>query len=557
MSCQGFAHSAKKRVRMSRSLPMKGSISRGLRNPFLFVVCGEVNAGKSTLLNGIFGEDFCRVNVLPETEKVQWYRWGSETKNINVTPILEERYRPIDFLQDFNIVDTPGTNSVVAGHQAITEKFLPIADLILFVFPVSNPWGAATWDFISRLPVEVRDRVAIVIQQSDLRADKDIQVIIEHLNDLCEQKLGQTVEVFPVSAKQALDAKAEMPFRNDLWKESGFPSLESFISKMVLGNPQRKKVLREVRDSTQQSLREIEDVIEAKTTELEKDMVFLRELESEVDRNREANSNELSQKFAGLVDVFTDEAQASMGKLKSSLSVVSSLTSLFSIERVPGEIEHSLVEAVKGSVQTRAENDGHDLVNDCRSHWQTVVPRIEERLGIQAPDFEKETNGLSEARERFGRRLGRSSRQAVVNLKLRGMLDHQIEQRRNVLRRFMMGCLSFVILGGLAGAFRIHPWSFILIGIGLLTLGGAIWYARRSGEEICKSFEEKITLCRQPFATALGSDYKDGLRDFYVGYGKVFENVRRHIAKSKQAIQPQLQKWNDHFLELKAIEQEL
>ena len=124
-------------------------MENGLGAPFLFVVCGEVNAGKSTLINGLFGRDLCRVNILPETDRVLWYRYGPVAKDVEATPMLEERYRPIEFLRDFNLIDTPGTNSIVQGHQEITERFIPCADLVLFVFPVSNPWGAATWDFIS------------------------------------------------------------------------------------------------------------------------------------------------------------------------------------------------------------------------------------------------------------------------------------------------------------------------------------------------------------------------------------------------------------------------
>ena len=122
----------------------QNDITKGLKNPFLFVVCGEVNAGKSSLLNGLFGENICKTNVLPETDRVQWYRYGDEGRDEEVTPILEERFRPIDFLMDFNLVDTPGTNSVVQGHQAITDRFLPVSDLIFWVFPASNPWGAST-----------------------------------------------------------------------------------------------------------------------------------------------------------------------------------------------------------------------------------------------------------------------------------------------------------------------------------------------------------------------------------------------------------------------------
>jgi len=117
----------------------QNDITKGLKNPFLFVVCGEVNAGKSSLLNGLFGENICKTNVLPETDRVQWYRYGDEGCDEEVTPILEERFRPIDFLMDFNLVDTPGTNSVVQGHQAITDRFLPVSDLIFGFSPPVIP----------------------------------------------------------------------------------------------------------------------------------------------------------------------------------------------------------------------------------------------------------------------------------------------------------------------------------------------------------------------------------------------------------------------------------
>ena len=39
-----------------------------IREPLLFVVVGEVKAGKSSLLNGLFGQEFARVDVLPATD---------------------------------------------------------------------------------------------------------------------------------------------------------------------------------------------------------------------------------------------------------------------------------------------------------------------------------------------------------------------------------------------------------------------------------------------------------------------------------------------------------
>lgn len=71
--------------------------------PFLFVVCGEVNAGKSTLINGLFGHDLCRVNILPETRRVQWYGHGDPARDVTVSPLLEKRYRPLAFLSLIHI----------------------------------------------------------------------------------------------------------------------------------------------------------------------------------------------------------------------------------------------------------------------------------------------------------------------------------------------------------------------------------------------------------------------------------------------------------------------
>jgi tRNA U34 5-carboxymethylaminomethyl modifying GTPase MnmE/TrmE len=174
-------------------------LDQGLATPFLFVVCGEVNAGKSTLLNSLFGQQICKVNILPETDRVIWYKYGPERKDVSVTDVLLEHYVPIEFLKDFNLVDTPGTNSIEKTHQGISERFMPVADLLLFVFPVSNPWGAATWDFLCRQPDEILDRVVFILQQADQREPEDIPVILDHLRDLAMKRIGRIPPVFAVS----------------------------------------------------------------------------------------------------------------------------------------------------------------------------------------------------------------------------------------------------------------------------------------------------------------------------------------------------------------------
>jgi len=97
------------------------SLAANLSQPFLFVVVGEVKAGKSSMLNALFGRDFCKVDVLPATDRIYVFKYGDNEHDVQVSEHVTTRYRPIDFLKDFNIVDTPGTNTIVANHQEIRK----------------------------------------------------------------------------------------------------------------------------------------------------------------------------------------------------------------------------------------------------------------------------------------------------------------------------------------------------------------------------------------------------------------------------------------------------
>ena len=107
-----------------------------------------------------------------------------------------ERYLPIPFLHDFNVVDTPGTNTMVAEHQTITENFVPRADLILFVFSVVNPWTQSAWEFLKFIQTKWLKNVVFVLQQADLREPTEIEVIQRHLQDNAIQRLGFAPPIF-------------------------------------------------------------------------------------------------------------------------------------------------------------------------------------------------------------------------------------------------------------------------------------------------------------------------------------------------------------------------
>src|SRR6201746_2685897 len=81
--------------RDSATLDTIHGLLRDIREPLLFVVVGEVKAGKSSLLNALFGQEFAKVDVRPATDRVYIFRYGVEDKSVEVSPQLTERYLPI------------------------------------------------------------------------------------------------------------------------------------------------------------------------------------------------------------------------------------------------------------------------------------------------------------------------------------------------------------------------------------------------------------------------------------------------------------------------------
>lgn len=86
-------------------------------------VYGAYNAGKSTLLNALTGEELCATGDVPETHKVEKIKWG-----------------------DWTIYDTPGIDAPIQ-HQEITEEHLRKSECILFVISTNG-------DFESKLIYE-------------------------------------------------------------------------------------------------------------------------------------------------------------------------------------------------------------------------------------------------------------------------------------------------------------------------------------------------------------------------------------------------------------------
>lgn len=71
-----------------------------LDGPFLLVVVGEFNSGKSSLLNALLGGDFLKEGVTPTTDRINLIGYGPEPKLEPHSPELVLIQLPHPMLKD-------------------------------------------------------------------------------------------------------------------------------------------------------------------------------------------------------------------------------------------------------------------------------------------------------------------------------------------------------------------------------------------------------------------------------------------------------------------------
>ena len=428
-----------------------------LKEPFVFVVVGEVNTGKSTFLNALFGQDFSKTGVMPTTDKVLYFKHGPETKLTPVTPTLVEVQAPADFLRDFHIVDTPGTNSIDSEHQLITERFVPVADLVLFVFSAMNPWGASAWQFLEKVHREWMRNVVFVLQQSDLRSPEEIQVISDYMAELCRARFGREFPLFPISGKKAYLARSGGAIGADtLLEESGFLKLEAHLNRLVQAQPARQKKLASTLQIARQLLDQLRERSVAATRNIQRRSGLLAELlterEMQVDRTlkkllpaleaTERDYHESVLRVAGL----TNDLLATRRAFQRPPSPEDEPLRQQSLDhRLLHELHHRTGDRWR-QMSLVLEEDVRQYDRYVRSQGRQVLP-LPEAFGAN----DDRSGAESELRRRFTTRIDSALRRFVLALRLDDDIDPGIQRARQTARWLPILIPLVALLAGVAG----------------------------------------------------------------------------------------------------------
>jgi len=252
---------------------------RQLDELFLLVVVGEFNAGKSAFINALLGERMLEEGVTPTTTRLQILKYGPAVETAAGDDSPDVITAPVDLLREISIVDTPGTNALERRHEAITREFIPRADLVFFLTSADRPFTESERAFLERIR-EWGKKVVFVVNKIDIiEGPEDMARIETFIAENARRLLGISPEIFPVSARLALQAK-QRGVHPEL-ANSRFEELERYIvNTLDEGERFRLKILNPLRVALHLAAR-YSDVLEGRIELLKHDLATIDDIQNQ------------------------------------------------------------------------------------------------------------------------------------------------------------------------------------------------------------------------------------------------------------------------------------
>ena|GEM_PF-317820 len=202
------------------------------KEPMKVAITGQFSSGKSTFLNALLSKSILPTGITPVTSKVNYIRYGEETKlqirykdgreeyhsveNIKRFTDQRERVEEIDFLtlfsplellKDIIFVDTPGLNSQSDSDTETTSRVLKEVDGIIWLTLIDNAGKRSEEKTLESFLDAYQSKSLCVLNQKD-KFDS-VDEINESLNYVKTKFEKYFSEVVAISAKQALEARSK------------------------------------------------------------------------------------------------------------------------------------------------------------------------------------------------------------------------------------------------------------------------------------------------------------------------------------------------------------
>jgi ribosome biogenesis GTPase A len=514
---------------------MLDNLVKSLDEPFVFVVIGEMNVGKSMLLNALFGADLSGAGVTPTTDRILFYKHGPKVKRVPITRTLEEVFVPVEFLKDFHVVDTPGTDSVSKEHQEITERFIPASDLVLFVLSAVNPWGTSAWQFLERVHKDWMGHIIFVLGQCDLRTTEEVASILDYMRQLSRQRFGKEFPVFPVSAMSAYLSRSSGLDRDRLYMSSGFPQLEAHISKTIGGNTQRVGKLEHALKLARELLAALQSTAGGRVASREEKSRLLGELEAEF-----AGIEERSHaKLTGVIDAsaadFGRAAGEAAGNIQKMLTVAAAYGSMRKEKRNVAGMERTVLDQVWEPNAARWVQASKIIEDDVGAAADHLSGQFGAGLKVQVrEELRPDAYFWETHRHRLRQHLEDMLHRVVYRLGVEKEVTPAFVRSRRLATISMLVMIVALVGGAVLMSQGLGVIAASFAGVGLLAAGGVALACKRVLHSASQMVDQRLKESEQDLHRSLEGEVRQEVRELYAGMASILQPTRERLAEQKK-----------------------
>jgi small GTP-binding protein len=343
---------------------------------FLLVVVGEFNAGKSAVINALVGERVLEEGPTPTTSRIQLLRHGPERTRTPAGGDYEQITLPVAILREMSVVDTPGTNAVVRGHEALTREFVPRSDLVLFVTSADRPFTETERTFLE----SIRDwgkKLVVAVNKTDiLENPDDVRKVVEFVRDKLRELLGLRPEVFAVSARQAWKTKAAGMAPDP--HATGFGALEAYLTR-TLDDAERVRVkLESPLGVAERALDGTADGLKSRLSAVTEDEAVLKEIDGYLLQQLQDLTRDFRLRLSEAERPLVELEKRGDAYLDGALRV-SRMLGLLHAGRTATAFRQEVVAGFQIALDKRVEGVVDALVAGEGRLWPALVERLERR----------------------------------------------------------------------------------------------------------------------------------------------------------------------------------
>lgn len=526
-----------------------------LSDAFLLVIVGEFNAGKSSVVNALFGEKLMEEGPIPTTAKITLVRYGEERMERLVSQYLLERRIPSDLLRYLTLVDTPGTNSIVAEHQRLTEDFIPRADLILFVTSYDRPLTHSEMEFLSYIRGDWGKQFVCVVNKADLaRSEADLQQVLAHVKTGIEDRFGVRPEVFPLSAMLAFDAKQVQSeaARASLWPQSRFDPFERFVRERLSG-PERLAIkLGGPLDAAEAQLNALEAPLGERQARLRAAQDKIDALRAHLSETEGALHDSYERPLAE-IDALLEDTRSRGVRFLDDAFRVSSIGLLRDKDRFKDEFHRQVVRDLDREIETRVAGGVDAMQQRALGLWQQALTGLKEAMPTGSDTGFDRTRAFAELEREADRQL----RLHDVREEARHLIEGA-QQSADLTQMVGAGALGLGVLGGVIIA---ATTADALGGFGLVTAGvmalGSLTFLPMQRAKAVEQFNERIEALKKDLRAALTQQFRSQAQAVAARVGALLAPLEAEAQRESAAVQAMLDERDALRAEVAAVRAEV